>query len=92
MRSNQPNVPGCQSFERGRASHEMLALLLVPILWEEERKQLCLIFLETLRKEFAVPVLLSILAFHRCSVTAARWKKGMAVPGRDLCPAPAPLL
>lgn len=44
MRSNQPSIPGCQSFEWGRASHEMLALLLVPILWEEERKQLCLIF------------------------------------------------
>lgn len=49
-------------------------------------------FLETLRKEFAVPVLLSILTFHRCSVTAAGWKKGVALPGRDLCPAPAPVL
>lgn len=45
-------------------------------------------FLEMLRKEFAVPVLLSIPAFHRCSVTAAGWKKGVALPGRDLCPAP----
>jgi len=44
--------------------------------------------LEKLRKEFMVPILVSILSFHRCPVTAARQKKGVAMPGRSLCPSP----
>lgn len=40
--------------------------------------------LERFRKEFMVPMLVSVLSFHPCPVTAADGKRGVAAPGRSL--------
>lgn len=46
--------------------------------------------LEKLRKECMVPVLVSSLSFCRCPVMTEE-KKGVAMPGRNLCPSPCSL-